>query len=131
KRDFITSYSVKPATLERLRQLQHTVRAKGAELVIAYPPVRGLVHIEDIPDGTRKAYGMQDAPRLWQGYEFFIRALREEKINIVGLDRHAAPKDFYYKRDHHWSASGARAMAREIAAFIAAAPAYKTLEKQD
>ncbi len=127
--DFRTSYTLTPAIQESILKLQRAFKEKNIDLVIAYPPSRGLVHATHIRSKDKKTFGMIDTDRIWANYEQSIKTMRAKGINVVGVSQAQATDDFFYKRNHHWTATGAYAMARNVSAFVKTMPSWKEITK--
>lgn len=126
--DFRKDWGIKQRTLSRLLDLQSAMRAHNAELVILVPPVRGMVHAKQMLDADRKKYGM-DTPVAWMAYERFIKDTRHAGLNIVGINRREVNDQFYYKRNHHWTALGAHVAAQKAAWLAKQSPIYAEIPK--
>ncbi|MCE7887539.1 MAG: hypothetical protein DYH13_08600 [Alphaproteobacteria bacterium PRO2] len=57
KNDFRSNWTISEATQERLLALQEAMRANNAELVIVMPPVRGMIHANELLPVDQKIYG--------------------------------------------------------------------------
>jgi hypothetical protein len=126
--DFRTNYTLTPAVQESLLRLQRAMKSKNIDLVIAFPPARGLVHAAHIRPKDQKTY-MPDVDKAWANYEQSIMALRAKGLNIVGVSKAQTTDDFFYKRNHHWTATGAYSMARNVSAFVKTLPSWKEIPK--
>ena len=127
--DFRSQWDVNDKTAGYLMALQDAFKRKNADLVIVIPPVRGMVHADNLFRKEKKAYGMEDPSTVWNNYNASIKELQAKGINIVGIDRSEVTTDFYYSRDHHWSAEGARVTARKAADAIKSLPSYAAIKK--
>jgi alginate biosynthesis protein AlgX len=126
--DFRKDWAADQATISRLLALQSAMRVHNAELVTLMPPVRGMVHAKEMQDADRVKYGMNDTS-AWEAYEGFIRDLRQAGVNIVGINRREVNDQFFYKRNHHWSARGAHIAAQKAAQAIKPMSQYAAIPK--
>lgn len=129
--DFRKNWKVNERTVDYLRTLQDAFRAHNAELVILMPPVRGLAHADMLFRKDKKVYNLKDIDSAWAQYESAIAELQRNGINIVGVNRDEVTEDFFYKRDHHWTASGAKVAANKLAGFIKVLPVYSQIQKSN
>ncbi len=129
--DFRKDWEINDKTLNYLLTLQNAFRMHNAELVMLMPPVRGLAHYDKLFRKDKKKYGLKNASEAWDKYEAGITDLQNKGIRIIGLGRNEVTPDFFYKRDHHWTASGANVAATKIAEFIKSIPLYSQIEKID
>ncbi len=113
-----------------LKELQDVLNANGTELVIAYPPTRGLVAAKYIPKDMKDKFDYN--PKLAaKNYRALLKNLRDEGINIVGVPNYGKGENFFRKRDQHWNANGARTTARNVAEYVKKLPVYKELTRQE
>lgn len=129
KNDFRDNWAVTEATKERLLELQDAMKAHNAELVIIMPPVRGMIHTNELLPGDKKTYGLDNPQASWDAYEAFINDAKSAGINIVGIDRNEVDGKFFYMRNHHWNADGARIAAQKVAANVKNIPEYAEIPK--
>ena len=130
--DFRNDWSVKPETLDYLKQLDQAFKKRNAELVLVIPPVRGMVHADRLSRIHKKTYLEKDVDTLWSDYNAMIAAMNGTGVTTVGIDQsNTKDGNFFYKRNHHWSAYGAREMAKAAAEKISILPVYQSIEKQE
>jgi alginate biosynthesis protein AlgX len=128
--DFRKDFTVNDVTGRYLTKIQNVLERKDIELVIIYPPVRGMVHADKVKGSYRKQFALNHLDEIWSSYEKMIAGLKKSGIGIIGLDRQEVTDDFFYKRNHHWSASGANITAKKVADYVERLPIYKSLPKQ-
>lgn len=126
--DFKHDFFLDNKTTTHLAKLNKGLEKKGIKLVIALLPTRGSIGYENINDDDVKSYNLPSKESLWQSYENRISQLKTIGINTVGADKETVETtNFFYKQDHHWTAEGARLMAKAIADNVSALPLYKDL----
>ncbi len=113
--DFKKEIQPKEKDLARLKQLNAAFTAQGITLVPSIIPLRGMMQ------GNKVPAGMTDAVTLRAAYEETVETLRAAGLHVAAVDDYQGPEPFYYKRDHHWTPYGAKAMARQVAAQVKAA----------
>jgi alginate biosynthesis protein AlgX len=129
KNDFRSDWTISEATQDRLLALQEAMRANNAELVIVMPPVRGMIHADELMPADQKIYGDDTLQKSWEAYEAFINNAKSAGIDIVGIDRDEVNGKFFYMRNHHWSSDGARIAAQKAAKEIKTLPIYNQIPK--
>ncbi len=111
-----------------LGRLAGALRARGVQLVLVYLPPKGLVHPSKILDGD------YDFATAAASYGRALDRLRRLGIVVPDLtallDEHGA-REFYFRRDHHWTPYGARRTARLVAAAIRNQPGWQKLEHRE
>ncbi len=127
--DFRNSFDFNQQTIEYLREFQEALDHKGVDLIIVYPPPRGMIHGGKVKKEDLEKY-MSDPDVAWQSYEKAIGDLQKAGINIVGLNREEAGDNFFYKRNHHWTADGARIMAMKTASLVKTLPRFDRVPRQ-
>lgn len=120
--DLRTDFNLRDRTITAIRRLQDAFASKNIDFIMAYAPTRGMMHADHVLDPS------YDAAAAWDGYLKSVAALKQAGVNIASIQSPGI-KDFFYKRDHHWTAIGAAAMADVIAADIKARPLYAAIEK--
>jgi len=104
--DFNSGYSYK-----ELRQLVNILRLHGTRLVLVYPPNRGLMSKDSTPPDQF------DFEAALASYKEKIKTLQTTGAlvpDFTELIEKQEPRDFYYKRDTHWTPHGAEAAARIV-----------------
>lgn len=128
--DFRTDFAVNEKTKKYMLMLQKALKAKNIDLVLVYPPVRGMIHSDHLSKKDKKIYGMKNPDAIWDNYESTIKGLQSAGLNIVGVSRNETDPDFFYKRNHHWSPVGAKITAQKVAAYIKQMPSYQSVPKE-
>ena len=127
--DLRSDFTLTREGLENIEDLAAAFRARGTELVLLLVPTRGLVHHKYLTPEDRKKYKFTDVDAVWDNYRSAIKSLQNNDIHAIGLARPADDAAFFYKRDHHWNAKGAKAAADAVAAYIKKMDAYEDVEK--
>lgn len=122
KSEFKSSFFADSISKRMLKQFQDALARNGTELVILYPPTRGMMHAE--------AAQFPERDKAWEEYQKTIRELDEDGIHVIGMARPPAGTSFFYKRDHHWNVVGAKAAAQAIASKITLMDVYPVLAKK-
>lgn len=129
KNDFRSDWAISNDVTQHILGLQEAMRTHNAELVIIMPPVRGMIHVSEMLEKDKKTYGLDNPEASWNAYESFINDAKNAGINIVGINRDEVNDKFFYKRNHHWSAEGARVAAQKVAENIKNLSEYTDIPK--
>jgi alginate biosynthesis protein AlgX len=115
--DFRSNFYFKKDGLRNFQVLQKALKEKNVELVIAYPPTRGLVNEAVLPSDRQffKDFNV-DAAR--KNYTEMLENTRTTGLHIVGITDFSKADTYFYKRDHHWTTYGAQAQAHALADYI-------------
>ncbi len=129
--DFRKDFSINERTINYLVDFQSALGRKGMNLVIIYPPVRGMIHADKVQKSDRRNLGMDKLNAVWESYERSLDRLRGAGINVVGLSRNEVGENFFYKRNHHWTAEGAKKTAQKTALLVKMLPQYQNVPKKE
>ena len=88
--DFHNDFRVNETTKNYLLTLQKALKERNIDLVIAFPPVRGMIHSDHISAKSKKKYGLTDMDEVWNNYESSIASLQKAGLNIIGINRNEA-----------------------------------------
>ncbi len=128
--DFDADFGVPKEFEPELARLVRTFNARGTDLMFVVQPTRGVMHRDKIlPD---HAYGF-DYPRARRNLEHFVGQLRRSGAlvpDILPLVDNPPQDEYFFRRDTHWTPSGARATAEVAATMIRAQPFYAELPKK-
>jgi alginate biosynthesis protein AlgX len=127
--DLKTDFSLPDETLVHLRRLNDAFAAKDIRLIMLYLPTRGLLHSEYLLPEDKRLYRFSYPGAAWKSYEDSIKSMRSVGLHVVGLPRPKPGTPFFYKRDHHWSAAGAKQTAEVLASYIKKLPEYRETRK--
>lgn len=127
--DLKTDFALPATTLGYLRRLNEAFSSRGIRLVLLYLPTRGLMHSENLLPEDRKAFHYSYPDAAWKSYEASIKAMQDTGLRVVGVSRPEPGTPFFYKRDHHWNAAGAKRTAEILTAAIKKMPEYEGIEK--
>lgn len=127
--DLQTKLSINDKAIEMISDWQQKLKEKGVEFVMVYVPTRGMIHGKQISEADRKQYGFTDIDGVWDDYFKTIEKMRDAGINVVSVPRPQEGSPFFYKRDHHWNAAGAKRTAEAVAEYVKKMPVYEKLAK--
>lgn len=119
-------------TADEVAALAEALEAGGTTLVFVPIPTKSLVLPEYLPEAARSDFGF-DYGVAKSAYDDVIRRLRDRGIATVDLldSLKKEPGDVppFFQADFHWTSSGARASAKQIAATIHQLPGADDLKK--
>lgn len=123
-RDYRADFKLNSAAHERFARLNAAMEKQGMKLVIALLPTRGIMHP-----------GMQgraefDRAKAIASYQEIAKSIESTGISVARVTDFENQKNYFYKRDHHWTAAGAKDMAAKVAEKIKAMPAYAAIPKK-
>lgn len=122
--DLNTAFRLDEQTLGYLERLNGALAAKGVTLILAAQPPRGAALTAESlpgydPGAARRRYAEARA------------TLQEAGISVAGLAAAVADTpDYFFRRDHHWTPSGAAASAQAVAQIVTSTAAYQDLIPQ-
>lgn len=125
--DFLESFGPDDASLKRLQQFVSTLKRSGIELMIVYIPTRGLMHPDKILEDTQTPFSVENARAAYESALIKLRASGALVPNLSEAYLKPTEKDFYFKRDHHWTPEGAKQAAKIIADYLKSQAIYKQL----
>lgn len=129
--DLQTHMSINDAAIKMIVDWQQKLKEKGIDFVMLYVPTRGMIHADHISAEDKKQYGFTNVEGVWKDYADTIEKMRDAGINVIDVPRPPQGAAFFYKRDHHWNAAGAKASADAVAAYVKKMPVYETLAKTE
>jgi alginate biosynthesis protein AlgX len=104
---------------------------QGIQVAVAVQPTRGLMHRDKIRPDWSGGFQYDEA---YANLSAFLMQLRRSGAivpDILPLVASPPAEDYFFRRDHHWTPSGARVTAEIVAAAIKQAPVYETLTLKD
>lgn len=130
KQDMTSDFKVSDKGIEKFKRLSALLKSKGTELVIAFPPTRGIAAAKFLPDNNALLKGYDPAVAT-RNYANLIATMNKNGVQMVGTPDVKAGGDYFYKLDMHWTTAGAKEMAEAVAAHIKTMPVYKDLRKTE
>jgi alginate biosynthesis protein AlgX len=126
--DLTTTFEITDESLHGLKRLSEALKQRGTELVLVYQPPRGLMDPDKLTPEERKAYDLDAAHR---NYSAALERLRQGGNVVVApldklVDEHK-DYEYFFRRDHHWTPSGAEHSAKVVADAIRALPVYESI----
>ncbi len=113
--DFLENFGDQDTDYSALKRFADYLASKGSRLMLLYLPTRGLMHPDPIPDGYYNYNNALDS------YRKKLQKLRELGIlvpDFISLLKQHQNRDYFFKRDIHWTPNGARETAKLAAESI-------------
>ncbi|MBV7561305.1 alginate biosynthesis protein AlgX [Pseudomonas sp. sia0905] len=128
--DLVNEFGIPPAMQPEFARLMKTFAAKGTHVAIAVQPTRGLMHHDKVrPD---RAYGFDyiKASSSLGKFQQQLRAGGAIVPDMLQVVKNPPKNDYFFRRDSHWTPTGAQVTARALADEIMRQPFYETLNKK-
>ncbi len=133
KTDLMTQMGTTPEGYAHLKRLNEALKSLGTQLMIVYLPTRGMANADKLSPEVRQTYDLDLAERNYQTVITKMRSLGIVVPDLTPLLKtHAEEgKPFFFKRDHHWTPSGAQFAARIVAEELRNASAFKNVTRKE
>lgn len=127
--DFRTDFTMSDATLNYMKRLNDTLKARGIDLYVMLQPPRAVLasdHIDpkEMPEGYSTSEGRQ-------GYQALITKLQSLGIQIKDLSNPPGDFEYFFKGDPHWRREGSKWTADQMAEMILKNPLFKDKKKEE
>ncbi|HKE47259.1 MAG TPA: SGNH hydrolase domain-containing protein, partial [Rhodanobacteraceae bacterium] len=126
--DLTTTFDITDDSLQGLKRLSDALRQRGTELVIVYQPPRGLMDSDKLKPEQRKSYDFAAAHR---NYTAALERIRSGgHVVVAPLDTLVDEKkgyEYFFRRDHHWTPTGAENSAKVVAETVKKLPAFASI----
>lgn len=101
-----------------LERLSTALKSRDILPVALLVPTRGSAAFKQLGEGP--AFANYDSREAASGYHSFLSRLEQTGFHVPDLLKVARREgaDYFFMRDHHWRPEGARASAKEVAAFL-------------
>lgn len=117
--DLKSDFNIKRENIAYFEEFNNALKSKGTHLVIVMPPTRGIMFSDKITPAQKAEYKF-DEKAAFDSYLKFAGRIRETGVTVTDFADIKPPvAGYFYKRDHHWTPEGAKA--------IKALPVYKDL----
>ncbi|MBN8521134.1 MAG: hypothetical protein J0L77_04455 [Alphaproteobacteria bacterium] len=122
--DFKETLSFNDLAKNHYTELNQVLKSKNIDLVVVPIPPRAMTH-----EAMQNRNGY-DRTKAIAAYYDLISKIRQTGIKVAEIGDFKGKTDFFYKRDHHWTAFGAKYMAEMTARQIKSLPIYASLPKK-
>lgn len=125
--DLVNEFGIPPVMQPEFARLIATFAAKGTHVAIAVQPTRGLMHRDKVRPA--QAYGF-DYAKARASLAKLQRQLRTGGAivpDMLQVVDQPPQSDYFFRRDSHWTPSGAQVTARVLADEVKRQPFYAQL----
>ncbi|BAN49549.1 alginate biosynthesis protein AlgX [Metapseudomonas resinovorans] len=126
--DLRSQFGLDDYSYKQLERLRNALKHNGTELLVVYPPSRGLIHGDKLQPADRARF---DQAQARENYRATLARLRKLDIWVPDLasllEAQAGTPDYYFKGDQHWTPQGAERTARLVAETARGIPALAQL----
>lgn len=129
--DLTNDFGIPPEMRPEFARLMATFAAKNIQVAIAVQPTRGIMHRDKVR--PEYAYGF-DYPLARRNLAQFLQQLHQGGAlvpDVLPLVDTPPQPDYFFRRDHHWTPTGAQATARIVADHLTSQPFYAQLSKKN
>ncbi|MDH1527038.1 alginate O-acetyltransferase AlgX-related protein [Pseudomonas mosselii] len=128
--DLTNDFGIPAPMRPEFARLMNAFHRQGIQVAMAIQPTRGLMHRDKLyPD---QLHGF-DYPRASRNLDSYLGQLRQAGAVVapmMQLVRQPPQAEYFFRRDHHWTPSGAEATAKLMAEEIRRQPFYDSLTKK-
>ena len=127
--DLTNDFGIPPAMQPEFARLMRAFASHGTRVAVAVQPTRGLMHRAQLQPGQMHGF---DYARASANLRKFMQQMRDGGAIVPDIMTlvEQPPKDFFFRRDHHWTPVGAEATARVTADAIRQHPVYAQLPRK-
>lgn len=125
--DLVNEFGIPPAMQPDFARLMATFAAKGTHVAIAVQPTRGLMHHDKVRPEHAYGFNYAKAKASLGKMQKQLRASGAIVPDMLQVVQNPPKNDYFFRRDSHWTPSGAEATARVMADEVMRRPFYKTL----
>jgi alginate biosynthesis protein AlgX len=128
--DLTNDFGIPAPMRPEFARLMAAFRQQGIHVAMAIQPTRGLMHRDKLYPGQLHGF---DFARASGNLSNYLQQLRSAGAVVPDMMQlvHTPPKgEYFFRRDHHWTPSGAEATARLLADEVRRQPFYAELSKK-
>ena len=129
--DLSNDFGIPRAMQAQFKRLIQAFVAKNVQVVIAVQPTRGMMHRDKVRADSAYGFDFASARRNLARFLDQLRAGGALVPDILPLVDSPPQPDYFFRRDHHWTPTGAQATARIVAEAVQQQPFYAGLTKKD
>ncbi|WP_332820637.1 alginate O-acetyltransferase AlgX-related protein [Pseudomonas sp.] len=129
--DLSNDFGIPTALQPQFKRLIQAFAAKHVQVVIAVQPTRGMMHRDKVRADSAYGFDFASARRNLARFLDQLRAGGALVPDILPLVDSPPQPDYFFRRDHHWTPTGAQATARIVAEAVQQQPFYSGLTKKD
>lgn len=129
--DLRTEFGTTERGYQRLKELRDGLKQRGVELVVVYQPTRGLVNRNKLKPADYQRF---DYDKALANYRQALARFEQLGIwvpDLTPLVDEDSDKEFYFRRDQHWTPYGAERTARLVAETVKAIPGFDEIPQKE
>jgi len=111
--DLTNTFGIQPNFRPELKRLISAFNSKGTQVVFIVQPTRGLMHRDKILESYSHNFNYDTA---FYNFKEFLHQLKSSGAIVPDITPLISnpPSDFFFRRDHHWTPLGSRAIAQIV-----------------
>jgi len=130
--DLATSFGLNENEYHELHRFSEALKKRGTQLVLVYAPPRGLMDPDKLLPDDRQRY---DFALARSNFGLTLQRFEQQggvvAPHIEQLADEGKGYEYFFRRDHHWTPTGAEHTAQVVAKAIQESiPAYATIPKR-
>ena len=129
--DLRTTFGTDETGYRYLKELRDGLKQRGVELVVVYQPTRGLVNREKLAPEDYQRFDYDKALRNYRQTLARFEQLGIWVPDLTPLTDEKDAKEFYFRRDQHWTPYGAERTARLVAETIKRIPGFDEIPQKE
>ena len=128
--DLTNDFGIPAPMRPEFARLMATFHRQGIQVAMAIQPTRGLMHRDKLQNDHLHGFDHDRASRNLDAYLGQLRQGGAVVAPMMQLVRQPPKGEYFFRRDHHWTPTGAEATARLMAEEIRRQPFYAGLTKK-
>ncbi|GGU72971.1 alginate O-acetyltransferase [Pseudomonas laurentiana] len=128
--DLTNDFGIPAPMRPEFARLMAAFRQQGIHVAMAIQPTRGLMHRDKLYANQLHGFDFTRASGNLSNYLQQLRNAGAVVPDTMQLVRTPPKGEYFFRRDHHWTPSGAEATARLLAEEVRRQPFYNELSKK-
>jgi len=128
--DLTNDFGIPAPMRPEFARLMQAFERQGIHVAMAIQPTRGLMHRDQLLPGQLHGFDYARASRNLDAYLGQLRQGGAVVAPMMQLLQQPPKGEYFFRRDHHWTPTGAEATARLMAEEIRRQPFYAGLTKK-
>lgn len=128
--DLSNEFGIPEEMVPEFRRLIAAFHGIGIQVAMVVQPTRGLMHADKVIEDYRSGF---DPTLAGKNFRHFLKQLRQAGAIVPDMARLLdAPleKEYFFRRDHHWTPFGSRMTADIVVETLLADPVYESLPEK-
>ncbi|MDH1633419.1 alginate O-acetyltransferase AlgX-related protein [Pseudomonas mosselii] len=128
--DLTNDFGIPAPMRPEFARLMDAFHRQGIQVAMAIQPTRGLMHRDKLYAEQLHGFDYERASRNLDSYLGQLRQGGAVVAPMMQLVRQPPQGEYFFRRDHHWTPSGAEATAKLMAEEIRRQPFYEGLTRK-